>query len=475
MTQGIIEKVDFLVVGSGPAGQKGAIQASKSGLKTVVVEGWEAGGSSLWTGTIPSKALREAILDLTNFQTRSFYASRSSLPKEGEVSISDLNFRVKWVAEHLKETLSRQLTKNRIEVVRGFAKFEDPHTVAVYEKDEIIRRFEAEKILLTPGSKPRCPDSVHFDGKRIFNSTQLLSMDVVPESMIVIGAGVIGAEYASMFSILGTKVTLVDKRSRILPYVDREIGSHLQIALEENKLRFIGNKDYKTVFIENDEAVVEFIDGSELRASTALIAAGREANVGCLGIENAGLEVSPSGYLDVNEHYQTKVDHIYAAGDIIGGPCLSSIGYVEGRLAALNACGQSIDRFQQSNPIAIYTIPEISSIGKTEEELKEEGLDYEVGRAYFYEVSRSVITGSENGLCKILFDPKNFTLLGAHIIGQGASELIHIAQLAISFNAKIDYFIDHTFNFPTFAEMYRIAALNGINKVETRKVKNGDL
>lgn len=469
------EFVDFLVIGSGPAGQKGAVQASKFGLKTVVIEGYETGGSSLWTGTIPSKALREAILDLTNFRRKSFYAKEALLPKMSEISISDLNFRVNWVKEHLKETISRQLKKNQIEIVRGFAQFQDPHIVNVYQNETLIRKFYAEKILLTPGSTPRCPPGIRFDGEYIYNSSQLVSINKIPSSLIVLGAGVIGSEYASMFGLLGTKVTLIDKRPRLLSFLDREIGSHLQIALEENNITFLGSKDYEKVEVINKEVVVTFKGGGEVRAESALIASGRIANVNHLNIQAAGLDLSEDGYIAVDKHYRTAQEHIYAAGDVIGGPCLSSTSYVQGRLAAMNACGHEIDRFTQVHPYGIYTIPEISSIGKTEEMLKMEGIDYAVGRAYFYEVSRSVITGSESGLCKLLFDPKNLTLLGAHIIGRGASEVIHIAQLAISFNAKIDYFVDQTFNFPTFAEMYRIAALNGINKLNMRRLGNGHL
>jgi len=251
----------------------------------------------------------------------------------------------------------------------------------------------------------------------------------------------------------------------------REICSHLQMNLEENRLKFLGCKEYTSIEAVNDGVVATFSDQTQITAQAALIAAGREANVEGLGIENIGVSLNEQGYIPVNENYQTVVKNIYAAGDIIGYPSLSSTSYEQGRLAALNASGCKINRFEQFYPYGIYTIPEISSIGKTEEELKKEGIPYEVGRAYFYEISRSVITGSETGLCKLLFDVKNLNLLGAHIIGRGATEVIHIAQLAISFNAKIDYFVENVFNFPTFAEMYRIAALNGINKLKTYRVR----
>ncbi len=470
----ILEEIDFLVIGSGPAGQKGAIQASKSGRKVTVIEGYETGGSSLWTGTIPSKALREAILDLTNFTQNSFYAEHHKLPKTHEISISDLNFRVNWVKAHLKETISKQLQKNGIEVVSGNGRFIDAHTVALSKNGKEVRRFFAKTILLATGSKPRCPKEIPFDGKKVFNSTTLLDMDNIPKSMIVIGAGVIGTEYASMFCVLGTKVTLVDKRTRILSHLDKEIGDHLQVCLERNHLIFMGGKDYQKILVNEKGVEVVFTDGTSISAETVLVAAGREANVDFLEINHAGLSLNQKGYLEVNEYYQTKIEHIFAAGDIIDGSCLSSTAYVQGRLAGLSACGEKSSHFKNLYPYGIYTIPEISSIGKTEEELKVLGIEYEVGRAYYYEISKCIITGAESGLCKIIFNPKTFELLGAHIIGLGATESIHLAQVAISFNLKMDYFVEHVFNFPTFAEMYRISALNGMNKCK-KGSKNGNL
>jgi NAD(P) transhydrogenase len=461
-----VEEVDFLVIGSGPAGQKGAVQASKSGMKTVLIEGGELGGASLWSGTIPSKTLREAVLDLTRFRTKNFYGTQSNLPAKSEISVSDLIYRLEWVKKHLQETTLRQLKKNKIDIVHGWARFRDAHTVDVYRNEEKIRSFRAGKILLTPGSKPRALKGVIFDGKKIFDSTQLLEMDVIPKSLLVVGAGVIGSEYASIFSVLGSKVIMIDRKARILSFLDREIGSHLLLALEESKLSFHGNKDYESITVKGDEVVVQCKDGSVFTAEKALIASGRVANVEGLSLDVAGLSLNGRGYIEVDEYFRTSVAHIYAAGDVIGKASLSSTGYVEGRLAALHAFHEKVDPVAKLFPYGIYTIPEISYIGKNEEELQAEGVDYEVGRSYFYEVSRSVITGSESGLCKILFDRKKRDILGVHIVGRGATEVIHIAQVAISFNAKIDYFVEQVFNFPTFAEMYRIAALNGLNKLK---------
>lgn len=471
----LIEEVDFLVIGSGPAGQKGAVQASKSGMKTVMVEGGELGGASLSSGTIPSKTLREAVLDLTRFRTKSFYGKESNLPPESAISISDLMYRLNWVKKHLQETTVRHLKKNQIEVVKGWARFIDPHTVDVFQGEKQIRTLRAKKILLSPGSNPRKLPGVVFDGKKIFDSTQLLEIDVIPKSLLVIGGGVIGSEYASIFAALGTKVIMIDRKPRILSFLDREIGSHLLIALEESNFSFHPNKDYQSISVVGSDVVVECKDGSKFTAETALIASGRVANVEGLSLDRAGITLNARDYIEVDEHYRTSVPHIYAVGDVIGRASLSSTAYVEGRLAALHATGDRISSIATLFPYGIYTIPEISSIGKNEEELQAEGVDYEVGRAYFYEVSRSVITGSESGLCKILFDRKKRDILGAHIIGRGATEVIHIAQVAISFNAKMDYFVEQVFNFPTFAEMYRIAALNGLNKLKKAGYTHGHI
>ena len=464
----IEERFDLLVVGSGPAGQKAAIGGAKLGKTTVLVEAGVLGGSSLTFGTIPSKTLREAILQLTNFTRQSFYASSKHAPSLSEITINELNYQVAWVQTHLKETIQRQLDKNGVHVMFGFAKFVDPHRMHVFDEEgRHTHSLFAEKIILTIGSRPRKPEGITFDGKHIFDSNQLLKLDHIPRSLIVIGAGVIGSEYASMFSVLGVKVHLIDKHARLLHFLDREVGAHLQLSLEESKLQFHGKKEYTSIRMKGENmAVVSFRDGTELEAEAVLVAAGRVCNIDLLDAENAGFALHASGVVEVNEKFQTCVPHIYAAGDVIGGPSLSSTGYQQGRLAALHAFHQPIRKTDTISPYGIYTIPEVSTIGMTEEELIDAGLEYAIGRAYFYEVSRSIISGSESGLCKILFHPKNLSIYGVHIVGHGATEIIHIAQAAMTFNATIEYFLEEVFNFPTYAEMYKIAAQNGLNKVK---------
>ena len=323
--------------------------------------------------------------------------------------------------------------------------------------------------LIATGSKPRNPIYVPFDNERVFDSTRLLSIDYVPKTMIVLGGGIIGAEYASFFAVLGTEVTVVDKRDHILPLLDSEIGMHLQKALSTLGLKVLGNKEPEKIERLKDSVRVIFKDGEEFTAEVLLYALGREANVSQLEMEKAGISLNLKGYITVNALFQTEVSHIYAAGDVIGGPSLASTSMEQGRLAARHACGAETHHFPTFYPIGIYTIPEISSCGYTEDQLKILGYRYEIGRAYYYEIARNQIVGNDPGMFKILFHADTLEILGIHIIGREATEVIHIGQVAMSFNAKIDYFIDQVFNYPTYAEGYRIAALNGCNKVKHKK------
>jgi NAD(P) transhydrogenase len=460
--------VDLVVIGSGPAGQKAAIQAAKLGKQVVVIEKDNVpGGACLNTGTIPSKSLREAIIDLTGFQQRSFYGQDRQTPT---VSVYDLNFRLHKVIDEEREMILRQFKKNQIRFVYGCARFENPHQVIVLD-DEYRLNFQitSKFFMIATGSKPRNPISVPFDNDVILDSSQLLKIDHVPKTMLVLGGGVIGSEYASFFSALGTQVTVIDKKDHMLPMLDSEIGMHLQKALSEIGLVFKGNKEPTEILRDNNEAVVKFKDGEEIRSEVLLYALGRQANIEALHIDNAGISINERGYIPVNDLFQTVIPHIYAVGDVIGGPSLASTSMEQGRLASRHAFGATTHRFPSIFPLGIYTIPEISSCGYTEEQLKALGFNYEVGRAYYYEIARSHISGSKTGLFKILFHAETLEILGVHVIGRGATEVIHIGQVAMSFNAHIDYFMEQVFNYPTFAEGYRIAALNGYNKIKHKK------
>ncbi|MBS0621739.1 MAG: Si-specific NAD(P)(+) transhydrogenase [Verrucomicrobia bacterium] len=453
-------KVDMLVVGSGAAGQKAAIQGAKLGKQVAIAEQeYHPGGACLNTGTIPSKSLREAILDLTRFQRQSFYGNQIDTRK---VSIHDLNFRLNQVLEEQRRVLLRQFRKNRIRLLPGVAQFITPHEMQVGES----LRVTADYIVIATGSLPRNPTAVPFDGEVILDSSSLLAIDQVPESLLVLGGGVIGSEYASFFATLGTKTTVIDQRSHMLAHLDAEIGIHLQTGLMNIGLEFYGGRHVERIERLGRRAKVYLADGGIVEADKLLYALGRVANVQGLGLDQIGLALTPRGHLEVNSFFQTALPHIYAVGDVIPGPALASIAMEQGRCAARHAFGMPMHERASLYPLGIYTIPEISCIGSTEQELVQQGISFEVGRAYFYEIARANISGNQNGCFKLLFDKETLKLLGVHIIGSSASELIHIGQLAMIFGATIDTFIHQVFNYPTLAEGYRIAALNGMNKLE---------
>lgn len=459
---------DVVVIGSGPAGQKGAIQASKLGKSVAIIDrDIHPGGASLNSGTIPSKSLREAIIDLTDFYKKSFYGQRQ---KERSISINDLNFRLGIILDAQRQHLLKQFEKNKIRLVHGLARIIDQNHVQVTDADgRLLFRIRCEFILIAAGSKPRNPQNIPFDQEKVLDSTRLLSIDHLPKTLIVLGGGIVGSEYASFFAALGTEVTVIDKRSHLLPLLDSEIGLHLQKALSEIGLKVIANSEMADFRKTSEGVEVTCTDGKVVRAEMMLYALGRVANVDDLGIENVGIAVDKNGYIPVNPLFQTVVPTIYAAGDVIGAPALAATSMEQGRLAMRHACGAQTHYFSSFYPIGIYTIPEISSCGYTEAQLQTLGFHYEVGRAYYYEIARNQIVGNDPGMFKILFHAETLEILGIHIIGRGATENIHIGQVAMSFNARIDYFIDQVFNYPTYAEGYRIAALNGFNKVKHKR------
>lgn len=459
---------DLVVIGSGPSGQNAAIQAAKLGKRVVMIEqDTHVGGGSLNRGTIPSKTLREAIVDLTRFHERSFYSNDLDIE---DVTISHLNHRLNKVLDTERRLLDNRFRKNQLQMVKGKAHFTNELQLQVSDKDgNVTHEVLGDHFVIATGSQPRNPEGVPFDGDVILDSTTLLEIDEVPKSMLVLGGGVIGAEYASFFSALDCEVTVIDRKDHMLPFIDSEIGIHLQMALTDLGLKFVGRKTPLHFEREVDHAVVTCDDGTVLKAEKLLYALGRVAAVEGLGIENAGIFVNDMGYIPVNALFQTCQPHIYAVGDVIGGPCLSSTSMEQGRLAVRHAFGKATHYFPELFPYGIYTIPEISSVGLTEEQIKKLGFHYEVGRAYYYELSRAHIAGSNVGMFKILFHSDTLEILGVHVIGRGATEVIHIGMVAMTFNAKVDYFIDQVFNYPTFAEGYRIAALNGLNKVHKKR------
>lgn len=467
-------EADFTVIGSGPAGQKGAIQAAKIGKKVVVIDrDPNLGGACLHHGTIPSKTLREAVLDLTSFQERSYYGKDHD--DNRIISIHDLNFRLTKVIMHQQAVVERQMTKNNIQIIVGSAEFVDRHMIRVLDEDgETLCMVRTEHALIATGSSPRQPLNIEFDKDTIMDSDQLLQLHHVPKSLMVLGGGIIGCEYATMFAALGTKVILIDKAPKPMGFVDGGILEHfMQYAQGMGMELKFGEEIVEIGKTNENVAFVKLANDEEITSECLFVALGRQANTKNLGLERIGLELSSRGYIQVNSMFQTAVPHIYAAGDVIGIPSLAATSMEQGRLAARNAFALKSRPFPEFFPYGIYTIPEISSVGPTEEELKAKDINYQVGLAYYYEIGRGPINGDDKGLIKIIFHAETLEVLAVHIIGTGATELIHIGQLAIDFHARVNYFVEQVFNYPTFAEGYRIAALNGINKLTGKKVPAG--
>jgi NAD(P) transhydrogenase len=459
-------RYDLVVIGSGPAGQKAAIAAAKLKKRVAVTDRRRSlGGVSLHTGTIPSKTLREAILYLSGFRQRSFYG-RGYTVKE-KITVRDLAFRVQAVLRREEEVVRAQLKRNRVEVIEGTARFVDPSTVEVETRDGGVRA-SASFILIACGTRPAANPHVDVDGVRVFDSDQMLAMQEreIPRDAMVVGAGVIGLEYASMFAALGTEVTIIDARQRLLDFVDYEVIDTLAYCMRRNNATFrLGEKVVSVNVDERERVVAKLESGKKVIGDALLYTAGRQGNSDLLGIEAAGLESAERGRIPVNEHYQTAVPHIYAAGDVIGFPSLASAAMEQGRLAACHMFGLGCETSLELMPYGIYTIPEISMVGRTEQQLTADKVCYEVGVARFDELAKGQMVGEDTGFLKLLFDPDTTRLLGVHVIGDGAAELVHIGQAILAAGGSIKYFRDTVFNYPTLAEAYKVAALDGLNKL----------
>lgn len=465
---------DLCVIGSGPAGQRAAIQAAKLGKSVVVVEKRETlGGVAVNTGTIPSKALREAILDVAG---RSVAAPRSEdFASAKNALFANLMLSCNRVISAEIQVTEGQFGRNGIEVMHGTASFTEPHTITV-NHSRGSDRVQADKFLVAVGTRPARPDNIPFDDQNIITSDQIHELQAMPRSMIVVGGGVIGTEYASMLQALGVKVTLVEGRNRLLDFVDAEITEALQFHLRQAGATLrLGEKVTKIHLTDAPEharaadgifaeAVLE--SGKTLRADALLYAIGRQGATEALDLPAAGLEADHRGRIEVNNVYQTSQPHIYAAGDVIGFPALASTSYEQGRIAACHMFGQRFDSFSDLLPYGIYAVPEISMVGWTEQKLTEEGIPYESGVASYKEIARGQILGDEIGMLKILIHQESHTVLGVHALGTGATELIHIGQAAIAFKATAEYFVDTVFNYPTLAEAYKVAAYNALNKLK---------
>jgi len=459
-----MQTFDMIVIGSGPAGQRAAIQAAKAGKRVAVTEKREVvGGAGINTGTIPSKTLREAVLHLSGFNYQNIYGVNYRVKEK--ISMSDLAFRVQHVIKTEVDVTQAQLSRNNIELLWGAAAFTSPNTIRV-DNSRGSGEYQAENFIIAVGTKPAVSTKVPLNNRNILNSDQILDMKEVPKTLIVVGGGVIGVEYACMFAILGVRVILVEKRPRLLEFADSEIVEALSYHLRDQRVTMRLNEEVSCVEEMPDGSVCASLESKKKIAADALLyAVGRQGNVEDLGLEKAGLTADNRGRIKVDETFRTTVPHIFAVGDVIGFPSLASVSMEQGRIAAAHACGKAVHSNPANYPYGIYTIPEISFIGKTEEQLTEEDVPYEVGVAYYREIARGQIRGDTTGRLKLIFNRETREVLGVHIIGEGAAELLHIGQAVLILQGKIDYFVDTVFNYPTLAECYKAAAFNGVNKL----------
>src|SRR6516165_9189812 len=456
---------DLVVIGSGPAGQKAAICAAKMRKKVAVIERKRSiGGVCVNTGTIPSKTFREAVLYLSGLRQRSFYGRGYAL--KDQISMEDLVFRADAVMAREIEVIKSQLRRKRVTVLEGNAHFIGDHTIEVIS-DMGSSVVHGDYFVIACGTRPAHDAQIPIDGKRIFDSDQVHELQELPRELIVVGAGIIGLEYASMFAALGTKVTLLDQRPTLLDFVDREIVESLCFQLRQLGTVFrLGERVVSVGFdADRDRVFAKLESGKNVHGQALLYTIGRQANSDLLNIEVAGLHADERGKISVNENFQTTVHHVYAAGDVIGFPALASTSMEQGRLASCHMFGKPGKMPPNLIPYGIYTIPEISMVGRTEEQLTKEKQPYEIGMARYAELAKGQMLGDEQGILKLIFDPETLKLLGVHIIGDRAAEIVHIGQVVLSMGGTIEYFRDSVFNYPTLAEAYKVAALDGLNRL----------
>jgi len=459
-----MQTYDLIVIGSGPAGQRAAIQGAKSGKKVALVESREVlGGACINTGTIPSKTMREAVLHLSGYQYQNIYAINYRVKEK--IAMSDLSFRVQHVIKTEVDVTQAQLTRNSVEVLTGTASFIDPTHIRVVNSQG-QNDLQGSAIVIATGTKPAVSPKVPVNGRTIVNSDQILQMPDIPKTLIVVGGGVIGVEYTCMFATLGVRVILVEKRPRLLEFADAEIVEALSYHLRDHRVTMRLNEEVESVEEATGCSVVANLQSKKKISGDALLyAVGRQGNVEELNLQAAGITADPRGRIPVDAEYRTSQPHIYAAGDVIGFPSLASVSMEQGRLAAAHAFGLNLHSNPATYPYGIYTIPEISFIGKTEEQLTDEDVPYEVGVAFYREIARGQIRGDTTGRLKIIFHRETKELLGVHIIGEGASELLHIGQAVLILKGTVEYFVETVFNYPTLAEAYKAAAFNGLNKL----------
>ena len=460
---------DLVVIGSGPAGQRAAVQAAKLDKRVAIVERHaDIGGVMVNTGTIPSKTLREAVMYLTGYRERGIYGESYSV--KHDITMRDLTVRTSHVMQQKTDTLRHQLLRNKVKLITAHASFIDAHTLDLASVDGRVHEpVTVDKILIAVGTAPASPDEMEVDGKLIFLSDDVLNLAELPRTLSIIGGGVIGLEYATIFATLGIRVTLIDRYPRLLHFVDAEMVDTLMYHMRQKRITLRLDEEVTFARTFEDErgqhVRVQLVSGKQIVTDAALYSVGRTGATASLNLEAVGLKADRRGQLRVNEHFQTEAPSIYAAGDVIGFPSLASTSGEQGRLAACHAFGMPAKSVPELLPYGIYTIPEISMVGRTEEDMTEDVVPYEVGKAQYRETARGQIIGGDAGLLKLLFDIRDRKLLGVHIIGEGASELVHIGQAVLAHGGTVDYFVDTVFNYPTLAECYKTAALDGLNRL----------
>jgi NAD(P) transhydrogenase len=460
-----MSRFDFIVIGSGPSGRRAAIQAAKIGRSVLVIEkGRRVGGVSVHTGTIPSKTMRETVLNLTGWRERGFYGKAYRVKKD--ITAKDLMARLHMTLDHEVDVLEHQFARNGVQTMTGTGRFVDTHIVEVTLGNGDIRQIEGEKILVSVGTRPYRPPEVPFNGTSVLDSDEILEVPRLPRSLTVVGGGVIGVEYATIFSALDVSVSLVESRPSFLEFIDQELIDDFTHQLRDRGMAIRFGSKVKAIEFENGWPVTILDNGRRMRSELLLYAAGRVGATDSLNLTACGLQPDQRGRLKVDPAtFQTEVPHIYAAGDAIGFPSLASTSMEQGRIAACHAFSITMPPAPDYFPYGIYSVPEISTVGMSEEEVRKKGIPYECGIARFRETSRGHIMGLSNGMMKMIFSIETRRLLGVHIVGEGATELVHIGQAVLNLRGTLDYFIENTFNYPTLAEAYKIAALDAWNRM----------
>ena len=456
---------DFIVIGSGPAGKRAAIQATKLGKSALLIEKDSmVGGVTVHTGTIPSKTLRETVLFLSGWRQRGIYG-RSYKVKDN-ITVDDLTQRLQSTITHEVEIIQHQLMRNNVEILHGHARFKDDHTVVVEDSEGTLTEYSADNFLICVGTKTRRPENIPFDGESIIDSDEIIHLEKMPKKLLVVGGGVIGMEYATIYKALDIEVTILESNDYILGFVDKEIVEEFIHHLRDSNISLRLDEHISSIEKRDDGKVIcRLKSGKSILVDTVLFAAGRQGVTDDLSLENVDVITDNRGRIKVNDNYQTNVPHIYAAGDVIGFPSLASTSMEQGRAAACHAFDAEVHSQPELFPYGIYSVPEISMVGLTEKECNDKGISFEIGIARFRETARGQIIGLREGMLKMLFSVETHKLLGVHIVGEGATELVHIGQAVISLGGTLDYFVQTVFNYPTLAEAYKVAALDAYNKM----------